>query len=289
MLNTKYLKIIGWIALTVAFIFIIAKSNQMDKEAALDVEPPMGSRQYVLVPRVLMQVCVPNQTVSYENVEIDLSNPPTEVPKSKIENYFNDINTIETAKKIIFQARPSDVKSPQLGFGQVLIRQGSFSDSMEHAYLYGDSTSNQPVYETMLYMQRNILNIHIYSFPKTNSDHEYVEFWFQLPPKINDQVFTSWQEPMSQVSSTFKTHPGVPLFKPPKEGGVVFPIIKPNHDAIKVRFKIMNYEDYGAKESYWNRTQSRLFDKYSKNLNDEEKNNLWFVPKTETAEIIPGC
>jgi len=286
-ITKKMLAKVGTPVLSVASVSLMAIVVQSCSSYGREYEPPTGSLEEAQIPRLLMQICVPNQTVSYNVVEVDLSKQPVELTKFAKDDSPVDSRVSDKARKLTFDARPTDVDYGSIGYGQVRHFFANFSESMEHAYLYDTTELEQPVFETMFDGPQKLAAIHINAPNNRNGQGAEFLYWYKLPAKLSNEKFTQWQEP---VAKSLRASFTPTSFEPWDyiTHGRELPPYQPERSALKVRFRIMSYQDIGLKGLFWQRTYNALFYKYKNGLSDEEQNKLIYI-KLADEPPIAGC
>lgn len=144
---------------------------------------------------VRIQVCLPTKKVYFNDLVVErLENHPLFTKYSQ--------RQLELAPKTIRRvASASDPKAIQVygvNFGEVLIRNGQFSDGSGFMPLHDSTVTDQPVFERGYgYPAKNYVAMHL-SLPDLEKGPDgRVIFWFTLPKSIPYDRFTDWFKPIS--------------------------------------------------------------------------------------------
>lgn len=156
---------------------------------------PNGSVKSDANAEVRIQICLPAKRIYFNDLELDrLENHPLFTKYSP--------QQLERAPKVIRRvAASSDPRSIQVygvGFGEVLIRSGQFSDGSGFMPIEDSTVANQPVYERGYgYPAQNYVAIHVRLPDREKGPEGSVTYWFTLPKAIPDDRFTEWLNPVS--------------------------------------------------------------------------------------------
>ena len=264
--------------------------------------PESNSPDYVEVPVVIVQVCVPSRSVAFENQEIDL----TGIPKAKTLVEIREANGIRghrlekaTAAPIEEDLRSTDIvrrwmpgraendiSRYSLPFGQVLDRDGHKSASAEHISLIGSTERGQPVFEQQGRRPQDYIALEASIEAVNGVWRDLVKYWFRLPAEIPSSQFTEWQEPISREDNETRGKQRNPTFWNLTHGQPmdIYPI---GENALKMRFKRMRIRDYYDENRFWYRSRKALAEKYYRGVTGEARSKLHFVPARRAT--IPPC
>lgn len=144
---------------------------------------------------VRVQVCLPGKRIYFNDLLLErLENHPLFTKYSQ--------QQLELAPKAIRRiAGSSDLRAIHadgINFGEVLIRDGQFSDGGGFMPIQDSTVANQPIYERGYgYPASNYVAIHV-RLPETEMGAEgRVTYWFVLPKSIPNDRFTAWFKPTS--------------------------------------------------------------------------------------------
>lgn len=155
-----------------------------------NVDPQSGAKAEVRV-----QVCLPAKRIYFNDLVLErLENHPLFTKYSP--------QQLELAPKAIRRVAGSSdsmaIHAYGIGFGEVLIRDGQFSDGAGFMPIQDSTVANQPVYERGYgYPASNYVAIHV-RLPETEMGAEgRVTYWFVLPKSIPNDRFTPWFKAIS--------------------------------------------------------------------------------------------
>lgn len=144
---------------------------------------------------VRVQVCLPAKRIYFNDLVLErLENHPLLTKYSQ--------QQLELAPKAIRRVAVSNdsraIQTYGISFGEVLIRDGVFSDGVGFMPIYDSTMANQPVYERGYgYPASNYVAIHV-RLPEAEMGPEGpVTYWFSLPKDIPIDRFTDWFKPVS--------------------------------------------------------------------------------------------
>lgn len=144
---------------------------------------------------VRIQVCLPNKKVNFDELVIDkLENHPlfTKYSSEQIEL------APKTIRRVVTSGDPKAIRVYWIGFGEVLIRDGQFSDSTGVMPLQDSTVADQPVYESGYgYPVRDYVAMHVRIPDAEKEAEDRVTYWFVLQKNIPNDKFSEWIMPIS--------------------------------------------------------------------------------------------
>ena len=266
-----------------------------------DQMPQSNSPEYVEVPVVIVQLCLPNKTVAFEDVEIDLVGTPkartlVEVREANgirghrkeqgATTATEDARNTDVVRRWVTGTQPAEVPRYFLAFGEVLNRDGIMSAGGGHISLMGSTDRNQPVFEKQGHRPQDYIALETSVEVSENGQRESVKYWFKLPQDVPQAQFTKWQEPMSQEDKTTQEKQKNPTFWNLTHGRSM-DVYEVRKDAPKIRFKVMRIRDYYDENRFWYRSQKAVAEKYYRGVTREARDKVHFVPRNATT--IPAC
>lgn len=269
-----------------------------------DKMPQPNTPEYVDVMEVIVQVCVPNKVVLFEDVEVDL----TQIPKARTLVEAREANGIhghrtdnqhvtqiadsqgdkDVVRRWVVGTGSGDIRRYWIPFEDVLNRDGVLSAGGGNANLFGSTTKNQPVFEKEgRSRQKDYIALGTSIEVDKDGQRELVDYLFKLPANIPTDEFSNWQEPISREDKRIKNTQRNPTFwnlTHDKEMEL-YPV---GENAPKMRFKLMSIRDYYDENRFWQRSQKAVAEKYYRPVvGKPEREKIYFVPKGRSD--IPGC
>lgn len=249
--------------------------------------------------RIIVQVCLPDRTVSFEDVEVDL----TGIPKAKTMREERAANgyreagdsrtTVPITEPQINQDRVTvrrwipgsgvdQLKKSFLPFGEVLNRDGILSASGDHISLWSSSERNQPVYEKEGHHLKDTIALDV----SAEVNGEFVTYWYKPPREIPTGQYSNWQEPISQETKEDKERSRNPTFWNLTHGREIE--IRPvTENAPKIRYRLMAVEEYYDQYRFWKQAQKAVGERFYRGVVGEEREKRHFVPRI--LGVIPRC
>lgn len=144
---------------------------------------------------IRVQICLPKSRVYFNEIVLErLENHP------QLTNY--SLQQLELAPKIIrrvaYSSDPMAIKVYGIGFGEVLVQDGIFSQLSGFVGLQDSTVANQSIYEPGYRYPASeyiAMDAHL---PKTEREAgNEVAYWFVLPKSIPETGFTDWFIPIS--------------------------------------------------------------------------------------------
>lgn len=250
--------------------------------------------------QMIIQVCLPEKTVEFKDVEIDLKGVAgaKTIREERAGNGHPELGTaIDTAPVTDPQIDPDRVTvrrwipgsganpviRSHLGFGNVLDQDGVRSAGSGNSLdLWNNSERNQPIFETVGPRPEGTLALRV----TTEINGEISTFWFKPPKEIRKDQFTEWQAPISQERRNGQRRSGNPTFwnlthDRPME---IYPVTEPSP---KIRYRLTSVEEYYDQYRFWKRAQKAVGEKFYRNVYGEERTQRHFVPRI--LGVVPGC
>lgn len=249
--------------------------------------------------RIIVQVCLPDKTVSFEDVEVDLTGTPTAktMREERAANGYRETgdsrNTVPitepqidpnraTVRRWVPGSGAGQLKRSFLGFGEVLNQDGILSASGDHIYLWSNSEEDQPIYEKDGHRLNDTIALEV----SGEVNGEFVTYWYKPPRAIPMEQFSNWQEPISQETKEDIERSRNPTFWNLTHGREME--VRPvTGNAPKIRYRLMTVEEYYDQYRFWKRAQKAVGEKFYRGVVGEEREKRHFVPKFLSA--IPGC
>lgn len=277
-------------------ITIISSLTSCATQADLrEVSNPMPRNE----KRIIVQVCLPDRAVSFEDVEIDM----TDIPKPKTMREMREANGLLEAGSVrITVAKTESQDAPDrvtvrrwtyildegalkrafLGFGEVLNQGGVPSSIGGHIFLWANSEKNQPIYELEGHRAEDTIALNV----SAEVNGEFVTYWYKPPRTIPEEKFSDWQEPISQETRDDKGRSRNGAFWDLTHGRELE--IRPTiGTSPKVRYQLMTVEEYYDQYRFWYRAQKAVSEKFYRGVVGEERDKRHFVPKI--MGTIPAC
>ncbi len=277
-------------------------------------DPYPGTLADLIQPYVLYQICLPDRTLSFEEIKIDLKNIPPEV--TKFQHWRNYSDRIEskpaskrelqsavdiesrtapdqrresTVRKLLPVQRPSDFFGRQISSGAMETWRNVSSQGLNKDKLIGETTNHQPVFETLWVPPSGVLGLFTYVKEYGNWYDPISIYWFNIPNDLTSEFFTNWIDPVSEETKEQRTKS---IYAKDNSTWRIFrgkDIIKHqvSKDAPRIRYRIISKMEYEDKQRFWRREGKAIGQMYSNGLLKGESKNHIFFPVYD--QIIPGC
>lgn len=145
--------------------------------------------------KVRVQVCLPTKRIYFNDLVLErLENHPlfTKYSQQQLEL------APKTIRRVASSNDPRAIHVYGIRFGEVLIRDGQFSDSAGFMPLHDSTVTDQPVYERGYgYPASNYIAMHVRLPDSEKKAEGRVTYWFALPKSIPNDKFTDWFKPIS--------------------------------------------------------------------------------------------
>lgn len=289
---------------------ILSACGGLPHDAKVDLTYPQWINvEYLSAMRVVVQVCVPDRTVSLVPLDLDLAKVPA-IPQrrertlygaqdtkemlaarsayvSKITaNSIPDTRNVAHLMQLVRNERETDVTKPYAPYGDVKHLGDIGSAGGKVVYLRGRTSGEQPVYEESTNTRPEYLTAISFRAPHRNG----TQYWYKLPDHIPHKEFTEWLPPFTQEDRTSGANGnrdvGYRLVYRNKVDSSNIDSFAP-----KIRFKLLSIvENFEYEGRFWDRTQKAINAyKQFQNLQSgsEEWANFHFVPAEKIA--LPPC
>lgn len=252
--------------------------------------------------RLLVQVCLPKHTAFFDEVTVDVTNVPVDVPYHVWANMFTQArkggtydNPYKSSSKsrtysIIRQWRlPSDgTDYPEkwLNVGKATNTKGIRSLGGGSGYLADTTEKDQPVFSDYTGTRpEDIEAIYVTLTVVRNNSSVKSTFWFRPPSDIRANTYSAWTLPVSEEGPKEQAahNPTGWLIAHGKE----MPIFAVGEGSPRIRYSSMSRKEYGVFE---NAGRSAINFAKLKRMTDtppSDEKQLHFVP--EKRERIPPC
>ena len=251
--------------------------------------------------RVIVQVCLPNATVSFEDIEVDLKGIPSArtLREGRTANGYREAGDIRTTVPITEPLTdpnrvtvrrwtpPSgegQLKRSFLAFGEVLNRDGSRSASADTITLWSNSERNQPIFETEGHRPNDTIAFDV----SVEVNGKFVTYWYKPPRRIPTGKFTDWQDPVSQETEADKARSrNSTLWNLMDDREMEIHAV--SGSAPKIRYRLATVEEYYDQYRFWKQAQKAVGEQFYKGVvGEESRRKQWhWVPRILGS--IPGC
>ena len=287
----RRIKVVAWVAMLVYVVSSCA--SEPDRAKAWSPLTPADEIQ------IIIQICLPNKAVSFEDVEVELTGIPfaKTMREERAANGYRETGDsratvpvterqIDPERAIVRRWVPGSgadqLNRSFLGFGEILNRGGILSASGDHIFLWSNSEKSQPIYEK----EGHRLNDTIALDVSAEVNGEFVTYWYKPPGKIPTGQFSNWHEPISQETKSDKEHSRNPTFWNLTHGRDI-EIHPVTGNAPKIRYRLMTVEEYYDQYRFWKRAQKAVGEKFFRGVVSEDREKRHFVPKLLGS--IPVC
>lgn len=242
--------------------------------------PRVGDPQFDANTEVRIQVCLPNKRVYFNDLVLDrLQNHPL---FTKYSQQQLDLAP-KTIRRVASSSDPRVIHDYGIGFGEVLIRKGQFSDGKGFMPLHASTVVDQPIYERGYgYPAQNYVAMHVRLPDSDKGPEGRVTFWYTLPKHIPHDGFTDWFKPISMEPEGER----FPIWWKLTHGGDLakYPV-SPDPPKMRVSFKKRHTEHSDpTTDTLPALTTARM--KF-KTATSDQQFVYEFVPKAN--EAIPAC
>lgn len=289
---------------------LLSACGGLPHDAQVDLTYPQSINvEYLSALRVIVQICVPDRTVSLVPLELDLTKvPATPSRREQGLSSISDTNEMLEARKAYVSKitansnpdnrkvahltrlepslRATDISTPYASYGHVKHIGDLGSAGMGVEYLRGRTSNEQPVYEKSTNTRPKFLTAISFRAPHRNE----TEYWYKLPDHIPHNAFTEWLAPFAQEDRTSgaKKNQDVGyrlVYRNKVDSSNVDPF------APKIRYKLLSVvEEFEYDGRFWDRTQKAI-NAYKQSLGlrpgSSEWSNYHFVPAEQLA--LPPC
>lgn len=185
MSQTNYsLKLFGWTGLAIFLALQGCATIQRNVDSQLDSNA-----------KVRIQICLPSKRIYFKALVLEqLENHPLFTKYSQQQLQLAP----KAIRRVYNSDDPSTIHTYGISFGEVLIRDGQFSDGAGFVPLRDSTISDQPVYEKGYgYPLRNYVAMHVRLPDSEKGTEGRGTYWFTLPKSIPSDRFTDWFSPIS--------------------------------------------------------------------------------------------
>jgi hypothetical protein len=251
-----------------------------------------GENEDLLKHPVIVQVCLPDKKVVFENVQIDLSDISPS-PNSSAQSYntwytflpkdrVKDRSDVVNVRKWI-SSQESDGTWYDGLTGMFVDRASAGSADFR---LMGNTTIGQPVYDYDWHRPpvdlRGLEVIVLSNVP--NSARNPIHYWFKLSTDVPHDAFSAWQIPISQETDADRG--GETWFKLLNNKKIdIHPVTFSS--APLIRYMYLDKNDYLTSHRFPLRVQWAISMKNYSNITDEQRAKLGFA--SVFSEPIPMC
>lgn len=234
---------------------------------------------YLSAPRVILQVCIPDRTVSFVPMVLDLSRELPAGPHWALKPIAVPGGVADSAEKLaartayitrvtagslpdtrtsasllrLIHVRETDISNGYARFGDVK-NIGNGSHGGTAIALAGRTTSDQPVYRISTKARPQQLTAVSFAAPHRPG----IVYWYRLPDHIPHTAFTSWNTPFTEEDRNVYPTGGRTVGYRLVQGGKV-PSTAVSAHAPRVRYTLMSIiEEYDVQDRFWMRTQKAI-------------------------------
>ena len=183
--------------------FLLASASSV-VDGAPPLRSPTGSPAATYTAQFIIQVCIPNRKVVYEDLTIGESGSAPAQSAGEARSRANAVTAasspVQSDEIVVRKWVPTDdVPRYWIGFDEALNRDGLKSFLKRTINLIGNTTADQPLYEQREYHRVGEYIALAVELQATRDGHDQrVSYWFRLPPAISPDEFTPWNEPISE-------------------------------------------------------------------------------------------
>lgn len=295
---------------TCCLISLLSACGGLPHDAQVDLTYPQSINvEYLSALRVIVQICVPDRTVSLVPLDLDLTKVPATPSRreqtlsgisdtkemlearrayvSKITtNSKPDTRNVAHLMRLEPSLRETDISIPYASYGDVKHIGDLRSAGKGVEYLRGRTSNEQPVYEKSTKTRPMFLTALSFQAPHRSE----TEYWYTLPDYIPHNAFTEWLAPFAQEDRTSRTKKNQDVsyrfvYRNKVDSSSVDPF------APKIRYKLLSVvEEFEYDGRFWDRTQKAI-NAYKQSLGlrsgSKEWSNFHFVPAEQLA--LPPC
>jgi hypothetical protein len=264
--------------------------------------PPWNTPEFVDVLQIVVQICLPNRTVAFQDVDIDLTAIPSartfveereasgvhghRLQSPPITSSPEASRNTDIVRRWIKGSDSTGLSRYFLGFSEVLNSDGVLSASSTQIQLIGSTDKNQPVFEKHAHRPQDYIGLSTTLEEPVDNKTEFATYWFKLPRRAPDTQFSEWQDPISREDKASREKQRNPTFWNLTHG-IPMDIYETGNHAPKIRFKVMSIGNYYDENRFWNRARRAVAEKYYRGLGAKARDEIHFVPKAATN--IPAC
>lgn len=294
---------------TCCLLSVLSACGGLPHDAKVDLTYPQWINvEYLSAMRVVVQICVPDRTVSLAPLDLDLARVPPIPPRRERILYVQDTKEMLAARsayvskitansipdtrdvahlmQLMRNEREMDITKPYAPYGDVKHLGDIGRAGSQVVYLRGRTSDEQPVYEESTNTRPEYLTAISFRAPHRNE----TQYWYKLPDHIPHKEFTEWLPPFTQEDRTSGTNGnrdvGYRLVYRKKVDSSHIDSFAP-----KIRFKLLSIvENFEYEGRFWDRTQKAI-NAYKQFQNLQSGSEEWasfhFVPAEKIA--LPPC
>lgn len=249
--------------------------------------------------RLAVQVCLPDKTAYFDEVRVDVTDLPDDVPREAIRKMFHDAQEkgkydnpyrpsrtdreFQTIRKWHPFTSSTDIPKRFIGFGQVDNVKGIVSYGGKTADLAGSTETNQPIFYAFTHERpTDVVAVNV-RFTDENSNS--IAYWFRPPKEIGATGYTDWMLPVSEERAGEESakRPFFWLLTHGKE----MPVLPVRPNAPRIRYMLLSSEQYWISLDTGRRAMYLTKLKRLASTEPEAEDRFHLVP-AKTA-IIPPC
>ena len=254
-------------------------------------------------PRLVIQICLPDKTTYFDDLKVDVTDLPADIPPSALQKLFYEANAYKAGEGFInpyqsnspnreYQptrlwrkpANPTDYPNYWIAAGAAENVKGIMSaGSIPGGYLVDSTEKNQPVFLGFTSQRpTDVIGVSV-TLPK-DENGELREFWFKVPKEIRNDQYTNWISPVSEEGITERSAP-FPTFWLLTHGKDM-PLYQVKPNSPQMRFTLMTTKEYYHRSEYGRRAINAAQLQHMKDKPSDNEHHH-YVP--EKRESIPSC
>lgn len=210
---------------TCCLLSVLSACGGLPHDAKVDLTYPQWINvEYLSAMRVVVQICVPDRTVSLAPLDLDLARVPPIPPRRERILYVQDTKEMLAARsayvskitansipdtrdvahlmQLMRNEREMDITKPYAPYGDVKHLGDIGRAGSQVVYLRGRTSDEQPVYEESTNTRPEYLTAISFRAPHRNE----TQYWYKLPDHIPHKEFTEWLPPFTQEDRTSGTN-----------------------------------------------------------------------------------
>lgn len=252
--------------------------------------------------RLAVQVCLPDKTAFFDELNVDVTNMPENVPFQKLAQMFRDAyanrkytnpysstSTVREYQTIRQWRTPtSNVDFPKRWIPLRTVKnvKGIMSYGGGAEYLQNSTESNQAIFSAYTSERPDdVVAISVALLMYRNGKEEWVDYWFRPPKKINPNGYTKWIMPLSEEGQNERA--AEPRTWWLLVHGEEMPVYKVSENAPRIRYTLLSKEQYGTLNQEGRRAMSLVNLQYLTNGIPIDNERVHFVPAKQAS--IPPC
>jgi hypothetical protein len=209
--------------------------------------------------RLAVQVCLPDRKAFFDELSVDVTDMPADVPYQALAKMFGDARAnkkytnpymsasttreYEAIRQWRMPTSSAEFPKQWIGFGKVDDVKGIVSGSGETAYLADSTESNQAVFFAFTHERLcDVIAIHVHLPMHQNGKTERITYWFKPPRDITTNGYTEWIAPVSEEGPNEQAAK-LPTFWLLTHGKEM-PIYRVGDNAPRIRYALLSNEEY---------------------------------------------